>query len=104
MTNVVAVSLLNTQLLDPVPLVREQLQDAAIAHQVQAADDDEPRLRRLQEVRDLPSHRGVSLVDEGFDQRLHFGVLAHGAGGGRLHPGRIAGAPSLHERRPRRRR
>jgi hypothetical protein len=28
---VVAVSLLNTHLLDPVPLVREQLQDAAIA-------------------------------------------------------------------------
>ena len=57
MTNGVAVSLLNTQLLDPVPLVREQLQDAAIAHQVQAADDDEPRLRRVQEVRDLPTLR-----------------------------------------------
>jgi hypothetical protein len=91
--------LLSTQLLDPVPLVREQLQDAAIADQVPAADDDEPGLLRLQEVRDLPSHRGVSLVDECFGQRLQFGVLALGAGGGRLHPDRIAGAPGLHERR-----
>ena len=64
---------------------------------VQAADDDEPGLRRLQEVRDLPRHRGISLVADGFGQRLQSGVLALGAGDGRFHPGCIAGAPGLHE-------